>query len=351
MCFPNSRVGKFFQNYYLSSVLEDGTKSCVYLATDITNDNQVAVKIIGGSKDNQKLFQVELAAWKRLSSSDSHHPQILKLLDYGIYEPSKMKDNHQYLQNIWSSEVCKNPNPERIKHRLFFFVSPLFHSDMNQFVESNVSQEIWFDHPEKFLHLIQQCLAGLQHIHSCKLAHRDIKPANIFYDISKSSSVETISFKEYLRSDDDYRLNIVLADFGFTGTHKVHQKSHLQSCNLQQHTPCYFSPEGAKMYRRGYCQMKLPSAQKSDLWSLGVSLWEIFFGNAPHFLEETKTLEETYGVLCKIRNKDISSALVNTPVLTSNAKISCKISKILLGLLKPLPFERMTIEEAQKIIN
>ncbi|KAF9046192.1 kinase-like domain-containing protein [Panaeolus papilionaceus] len=94
-------------------------------------------------------------------------------------------------------------------------------------------------------------LSGVEFLHQRGVVHNDIKPANIL-----------ISYK-----------NIpVLVDFGFAEKYDMDSDTAFHS-NLSYGTPEYLSPERA----RG-----LPhDTRKSDVWSLGVTFFEILVGRTP----------------------------------------------------------------------
>ncbi|GLB38202.1 putative protein tyrosine kinase [Lyophyllum shimeji] len=94
-------------------------------------------------------------------------------------------------------------------------------------------------------------LSGVEFLHRRGVVHNDIKPANIL-----------LSHK-----------NIpVLVDFGFAEKYDVKSPTAFHS-NLSYGTPEYLSPERA----RG-----LPhDTRKSDIWSLGVTFFEILIGRTP----------------------------------------------------------------------
>ncbi|TFY73392.1 hypothetical protein EWM64_g10620, partial [Hericium alpestre] len=99
-------------------------------------------------------------------------------------------------------------------------------------------------------------LSGVQFLHKHGVVHNDIKPANILL------STERVP---------------VLVDFGFAEKYDVNSSKAFHS-NLTYGTPEYLSPERA----RG-----LPhDTRKSDIWSLGVTFFEILVGRTPFEHEE-----------------------------------------------------------------
>ncbi|KAG8214433.1 hypothetical protein J3R82DRAFT_9456 [Butyriboletus roseoflavus] len=105
-------------------------------------------------------------------------------------------------------------------------------------------------------------LSGVHFLHSRGVVHNDIKPANI------------------LLSRDNIP---VLVDFGFAEKYDLSSPKAFHS-NLTYGTPEYLSPERA----RG-----LPhDTRKSDIWSLGVTFFEILVGRTPFESEEGEVFEK-----------------------------------------------------------
>ena len=94
---------------------------------------------------------------------------------------------------------------------------------------------------DQVINLFTQCAMAIKYMHDRKVIHRDVKPQNVF--LTKSRVVK-------------------LGDFGISTvlTHTMAMATTL--CG----TPCYFSPE--------LCDSR-PYNNKSDVWALGVMLYEM----------------------------------------------------------------------------
>jgi eukaryotic-like serine/threonine-protein kinase len=104
--------------------------------------------------------------------------------------------------------------------------------------------------PERAVHLTLRILDVLEYIHSKGVVHRDLKPENVMVDASD---------------------NIKLIDFGIAANAKSRR---LTFAKLSQTmgTPDYISPEQVKGKR---------GDARSDLYALGVMLYEMLTGKVP----------------------------------------------------------------------
>jgi len=116
--------------------------------------------------------------------------------------------------------------------------------------------------PELALRIIAQALVGLETAHAAAVVHRDLKPANIY--VTKREGEEIV---------------IKLLDFGIA---KILQEQDAESSNpgLTRTgsligSPLYMSPEQARGRRGGI-------DQRTDLWSIGIVLYQILSGRTPH---------------------------------------------------------------------
>jgi Protein kinase domain len=100
--------------------------------------------------------------------------------------------------------------------------------------------------PDKALEIARQMCAGLAAAHEHGIIHRDLKPANIMLD---------------------GRGRVRITDFGLAGL-----AAEIEGADARAGTPAYMSPE---QFVRGEV------SRKSDLYSLGLVLYEIFTGKRP----------------------------------------------------------------------
>lgn len=123
---------------------------------------------------------------------------------------------------------------------------------------------------DRALPIFHKILRGLAYAHSQGIIHRDIKPGNIIID-GKSGNPKIT----------DFGIAKILGDKGMTQT------------GTKLGTVYYMSPE----------QIKNPKAvdQRTDVYSLGVTLYEMLTGNLPY----NTGLDSEY---------DLMNEIVNTPI-------------------------------------
>src|SRR5271168_1091205 len=119
---------------------------------------------------------------------------------------------------------------------------------------------------DKALEIARQVCAGLAAAHEHGIIHRDLKPANIMLD---------------------GRGRVRITDFGLAGL-----SAEVQGENARAGTPAYMSPE---QFSGGEV------TPKSDLYSLGLVMYEIFTGKRPY---EAPTFEE----MARLREKSSPTA-------------------------------------------
>ncbi|CAA3009522.1 mitogen-activated protein kinase kinase 9-like [Olea europaea var. sylvestris] len=101
-----------------------------------------------------------------------------------------------------------------------------------------------------------QVLSGLEYLHSHKIIHRDLKPSNILVN---------------------NKIEVKISDFGVS---KIMHRT-LDPCNSYVGTCAYMSPErfDPDTYGGNY------NGYAGDIWSLGLTLLELFMGHFPYLLE------------------------------------------------------------------
>lgn len=125
------------------------------------------------------------------------------------------------------------------------------------------------------MYIAVSLLSSLATIHSRNIFHCDIKPENIALSWSYGQKTE--------KGEKKYTANFI--DFGLServtyGSEKINSAG----------TPMYFSPEQANN------SLERKTAQKSDIFSVGLVLWELFSGDNIHSRSNNDIMRGTFQV-------------------------------------------------------
>jgi serine/threonine protein kinase len=118
--------------------------------------------------------------------------------------------------------------------------------------------------PHEALHYAREIAHGLAIIHTAGVIHRDLKPGNIM-----------------LRDDD----SVALIDFGISQSVQTEAKQLTDAAREIAGTPYYISPEQA----RGD-----PTDERTDLYALGVILYQMLTGMKPYVGDTTDAILEQH---------------------------------------------------------
>src|SRR5215208_1036799 len=223
-------TGKTIGKVHVDRALAKGGMAEVYLGTHLTLDRPVTVKVmhsyIEAEPDLQSRFEREAKVVAAL-----RHPNIVQIFDFDIAE------GHPYIV----MEYLRGPS-------LATYLRDL--DGRNEKLQ-----------PAQVARLLSVLAAALDYAHEQGVIHRDIKPGNIILHNKKG----------HFSSDQSLALltEPVITDFGLVRI--AHATTQTSSGKLSG-TPAYMSPEQVHGLRVDH---------RSDIYSLGIVLYELIAGHVP----------------------------------------------------------------------
>ena len=217
------KPGDWIGSYRVVRLLGEGGMGMVYLAEqEEPIARQVAVKIIKLGMDTRAVlarFQSEQQALALME-----HPHIAQVYEAGLSDNGRPYFVMEYVPGIPITEYCDR-NHLRTRRRLELFL---------------------------------QVVSGMQHAHQKGVVHRDLKPSNILVMERDGEAVPKI------------------IDFGLAkATEKAHvEETVFTEAGVMVGTPEYMSPEQASA-------SGLDVDTRTDIYSLGVLLYELLIGDVP----------------------------------------------------------------------
>jgi serine/threonine-protein kinase len=207
------------KRYHCIKQIGAGGMGLVYLAEDRSLNRSVVLKILNPSHKDDKDTSRFLREAKILSQLN--HPHIVTIHDFGIW-----------------------------KKNMYIVLEYLQGDNLQQLIEEGGPRS-----PAWVLHVLPQILDALEAAHHEGVIHRDLKPSNIFY-----------------QKRSDHNDTIKILDFG-TALYLDHDTyDKITTPGEVIGTPHYMSPEQIMGKEASTC---------SDIYSLGVVLYEMLSGDAP----------------------------------------------------------------------
>jgi serine/threonine protein kinase/tetratricopeptide (TPR) repeat protein len=216
---PGSRIGP----YVLREQIGEGGFGLVFVAEQQEPvRRKVALKIIKPGMDSKQVIARFEAERQALALMD--HPNIAKVLDAGATDSGRPYFVMELVRGIPITDYC----------------------DKNQLA------------PKERLELFITVCHAIQHAHQKGIIHRDVKPSNVLVTSHDGKPVAKV------------------IDFGVAKAIHQHLTANTIYTNFAEMigTPLYMSPEQAEM-------SGLDIDTRSDIYSLGVLLYELLTGTTP----------------------------------------------------------------------
>jgi non-specific serine/threonine protein kinase/serine/threonine-protein kinase len=226
---PDSALGQVVGHYRLVEEIGRGGMGVVYRAVraDDEFDIEVAIKIVSRGMDTDLLLRRFRNERQILANLD--HPYIARLLDGGTTDNGLPYFVMEYVAGTPLNDYCD-------AHRL------------------NIVER---------LHLFRKVCEAVSYAHQNLIVHRDLKPANILVTADGTPKLLDFGIARLLSSD------------GTPGSEQT-------MTMLRMATPAYASPEQI----RGRA-----ASVGSDVYSLGVILYELLTGHRPYRLNSRESID------------------------------------------------------------
>ncbi len=217
--------------------LAKGGMAEVYLGTHLTLDRPVAVKVLHSHIEEDQEMKIRFQREARVVAG-LRHPNIVQIYDFDTL------DGHPYIV----MEYLRGPS-------LAWYLK-ILHERSEQM------------QPQHIARLIGKLAEALDYAHGEGVIHRDVKPGNIILHARAGGS----------RSMFTDQIDPIVTDFGLV---RIMHATTQTASGLVSGTPAYISPEQAQ---------GLKVDHRTDIYSLGVVLYEILAGRVPFDGESNWTI-------------------------------------------------------------
>jgi serine/threonine protein kinase len=264
-------IGERYGNYQALSLLGEGGMGAVYLAEHPGIGRRVAIKVLRAEMGHDPQLLTRFLNEARAANA-IRHPNIIEVLDSGT-----TASGASYL-------VMELLEGESLSAR----IKRLSRLDERSAIE-----------------IALQTASGLGAAHAKGIIHRDLKPDNLFVIPEES---------------DASRERVKILDFGIAKLHVPSGDSLKTRTGTLMGTPIYMSPE--------QCLGTKEIDHRSDVYSLGIILYEMLTGRPPF-------LSEGFGELLTMHLHDSPA-----PLRSFAPQVSVAVERAILRMLAKKPEER-----------
>ncbi|HVF46249.1 MAG TPA: serine/threonine-protein kinase, partial [Pyrinomonadaceae bacterium] len=240
-------TGEKFGRYEIRSKIGEGGMGEVYLAHDAELERKIAIKLLSGEFTTDEERRARFRQEARVISA-LNHPNIITIYEIGENEHGSFLIT-EYVEGRTLRDVMRRDS----------LTIP------------------------KILRMVEQAALALVAAHAERIVHRDIKPENIM-----------------VRSDGIVKL----LDFGLA-------KANLSMNGGEENKTMPGTVMGSARYMSPEQARGLDVDERTDVWSLGIVLYEMLTGRAPF---EGKTATDTIAEVIYKDPEPIGHLLPNLPV-------------------------------------
>ena len=281
LSFINSKNPEFFEYFDLLEYLNRGNAGCVYRGIFKGKlKKQVALKFFINKTDKKKS--------NKKNENENHEIKLSKKLHF------------KYITETFGYYQSPNINYSVLEYGKY--------GDIEFFLRNLLKRSFLSETALNYFSF--QILESLQYIHKCKIAHMDIKPGNILINSN---------------------LDIKITDFSAAYSYSMLQPNEIVRI------PCigtgrFMSPEILSK-----TPIKIKDCDKIDIYSLGVTLYYLFYDDFPYKLRDIRG-KDYEPILKNIKNEEL--------VFPEKRKISSLFKDFLVKLLEKDFTKRVNISQA-----
>ena len=216
-------LGKVWgERYQILEFIGRGGMGMVFKARHLQMDRIVALKVIH-RKLCQDEKQVQRFEQEARTSSKLHHPNSIRVYDYGTSDDARLFMAMEFLSGVTLGKLIQNEGPQP---------------------------------PERVIHIARQIIKSLSEAHELGLVHRDLKPENIVI-------CDIYGERDFVK----------VLDFGIAkAIGPSEEQMNLTQTGFICGTPRYLCPEQALGHEVD---------GRADLYSVGVLMYEMLTGRPP----------------------------------------------------------------------